>query len=237
MSLARPISPALQREAIPPLESGDRLTRDEFERRYRAMPERVKAELVEGVVYVASPVSEFHSVPHFDLIGWLAVYRAATPGVIGGDNGTIRLDLDNEPQPDVHLRLRPESGGRAKVDPDGYVAGAPELVCEIAASSASYDLNFKLNAYRRNGVLEYLVWRTFDVGFDWFTLRGGAYERLLPGPDGILRSEIFPGLWLEPQALLRGDLAEVLRVVQQGTATPEHAAFVQRLQQSVRKEA
>jgi Uma2 family endonuclease len=131
--------PAVGKPAIPPLRNGDHLTRDEFERRYESMTGVNKAELIEGVVYVPSPVSaEDHGEPHFDLITWLGVYRAGTPAVRGGDNATLRLDLDNEPQPDGYLRLLPEYGGQTRLV-DGYVTGAPELIVEIAASSASYD--------------------------------------------------------------------------------------------------
>ena len=212
---------------IPPLRAGDHLTRDEFERRYEAMPHVHKAELIEGVVHMPSPVSaEEHGEPQFDLIGWLGVYRAYTVLVRGGTNATLRLDLDNEPQPDGYLRLLPECGGQARLV-DGCVTGAPELIVEIAASSASYDLHEKLNAYRRNGVREYVVWRVWDEAVDWLVLRGGRFE---PLADGIYRSEVLPGLWLEPAAVLRGDLARVLQVLQQGLASPEHAAFVTRRQ-------
>src|SRR4051812_13988373 len=145
---------------VPPLQNGDRLTRAEFERRYDATPGLKKAELIEGVVYMPPPVSHTdHSAPHFDLITWLGQYRVATPGFSGGDNGSLRLDLDNMPQPDAYLLILPSHGGQARIDEDGYVVGAPELVAEVAASSASYDLDVKLNAYRRNGVREYIVWR------------------------------------------------------------------------------
>jgi Uma2 family endonuclease len=215
---------------LPPLHNGDRLTRDEFERRYEAMPADVKAELIEGVVYIVTPVNEeFHSEPHLDMATWIGLYRIATPGIVGGDNGTVRLDLDNEPQPDLYLRMPAWAGGQAKRDSDGYVEGAPELVVEVAASSASYDLGPKLNVYRRNGVREYIVKRTYNNAIDWFILRHGQYEPLAPGPDGILRSEVFPGLWLDAAALLRGDMLTVIRVAQDGISSPEHAAFVQRL--------
>jgi Uma2 family endonuclease len=217
---------------IPPLENGDRLARPEFERRYDAMPDLKKAELIEGVVCMPSPVRHgHHSRPHASLMVWLGQYWAATPGVDVGDNGSLRLDLDNEPQPDAYAMLLPEYGGRARIDEDDYVAGAPELVVEVAASSASYDLHDKLHVYRRNGTPEYLVWRVLDDAIDWFVLREGNYERLAPGADGIHRSEVFPGLWLDAAALLRGDLMAVLQVLQQGLASPEHAAFVARLQQ------
>jgi Uma2 family endonuclease len=217
--------------AIPPLENGDRLTRAEFERRYDAMPDLKKAELIEGVVYMPSPVRHRrHSHPHARLVGWLWVYESGTPGVELGDNGSIRLDLDNMPQPDAYLIISPERGGQVRISGDDYIEGAPELVAEVASSSVSYDLGDKLNVYRRNEVREYVVWRVDDQEVDWFVLREGRFSPLLPGPDGILRSEVFPGLWLDPAALVRGDSARVHAVVQQGLASPEHAEFLVRLQ-------
>lgn len=215
-----------------PLRAGDHLASAEFERRYEAMPGLKKAELIEGVVYLPSPVStEDHAAPHFDLIGWLAIYKALTPGVQGGDNGTLRLDLDNVPQPDAFLRILPSHGGQSQTSDDGYVVRAPELAGEVAASSVSYDLHDKLDAYRRNGVQEYVVWRVLDRQIDWFVLRDGRYEPLTPTADGWYRSEVFPGLWLDAAALLKGDLARVFEVVQAGASTPEHGAFVRHLQQ------
>jgi Uma2 family endonuclease len=217
-------------EMIPPLEPGDRLTRDEFERRYAAMPNLKKAELIEGVVYMPSPVRVYrHGKPHADLITWLGVYRAATPGVDGGDNTTAKLDLDNEPQPDAMLFIEPSRGGQVKVSKDDYIEGAPELVAEIASSSVSFDLHTKFNVYRRCGVKEYIVWRVLDQAIDWFILAGGAYQPLAPESDGVLKSRVFPGLWLDPQALLKGDLARVLAVLQYGIASPEHSEFVNQL--------
>ncbi len=217
-------------EQVPPLENGDRLTRLEFERRYKAMPELRKAELIEGVVYMPSPVRlRHHGQPHSLVIGWLAAYKARTPGLILGDNSTVRMDLDNEPQPDVLLLVDPDRGGQARISNDDYVEGAPELVAEVAASSASYDLNVKRNVYRRNGVREYVVWRVRDGEIDWFVLRGGEYERLAKDAAGLYQSEVFPGLWLDPEALAREDLATVLDSLQKGLATPEHQALVERL--------
>jgi Uma2 family endonuclease len=214
------------------LRNGDRLTRAEFERRYAAMPDVKKAELIEGEVYMPSPVSDDHSGAHFDLITWLGLYRLATPGVVGGDNGTLRLDLDNEPQPDAFLRILASHGGQARVDADGYVTGAPELVAEVAVSSVSIDLHGKLHVYRRNGVREYVVWRVEDAQIDWFVLREGRYEPLPRTPAGLYQSEVLPGLCLDPAALIRGDLLTVFQAVQQGLAGPEHAAFVARLRQA-----
>jgi Uma2 family endonuclease len=215
----------------PPLEQGDRLTRPEFERRYGAMSDVKKAELLEGAVYMPSPVRlKNHGTPQVLFITWLGVYVAATPGVIPADNSTVRLDLDNEAQPDAVLLIDPARGGQAKITEDDYVEGAPELAGEVASSSVSYDLHVKLNVYRRSGVREYIVWRVLDAEIDWFVLREGQFVRLAPDANGILRSEIFPGLWLDAQALIRGDLAQVLAVLQQGLASPEHAASVTRLQ-------
>jgi len=214
-------------EPLPPLKAGDRLTRDEFERRYHRMPKVNKAELVEGVVYMPSPVSaEDHGEPHFDFNGLLFLYRAQTPCVRGGDNASLRLDSDNMPQPDGYLRLLPEHGGQSKIV-EGFVEGAPELIVEIAASSASYDLHDKLNAYRRNGVQEYVVWRVWDRAVDWFVLTSGRFEPSEPDDNSIYKSKIFPGLWLDAKAVVDGDMARVVEVLQQGTASAEHAAFTQ----------
>ncbi len=219
-----PLSPP----QLPPLESGDRLSRAEFERRYAAMPHLKKAELIEGVVYVASPLRyRRHGHPHLLINTWLGTYCAATPGVEAADTPTVRLDVDNEPQPDAVLRLA--QGGQSRISADDYLEGAPELIVEIAASSASYDLHDKLRVYQRNGVQEYIVWRTYNQAIDWFYLDEGVYQPLAPAADGIYRSQQFPGLWLAAERLLAHDLAAVLAVLQQGMNTPEHQAFVEQL--------
>jgi Uma2 family endonuclease len=214
----------------PPLMPGDHLSRDEFERRYAAMPETCRAELVEGVVHVASPARfDQHGRPQAGVTGWLYHYAVATPGVRVGTNATVRLDLDNEPQPDVLLRIDADRGGQSSLDDDGYVVGAPELVVEIAASSAAYDLHEKLRAYRRNGVREYVVWRVIEDELDWFALDRGAFARVAPNSDGILESRVCPGLWLDVAALLAFDDARVLAVAALGTRSEPHAEFVRRL--------
>jgi Uma2 family endonuclease len=194
------------------------------------MPGLKKAELIEGIVYMGSPVShERHGKPHFRLIGWLDRYATSTPGVDGGDNSSLRLDLDNMPQPDAFLYILPALGGSIRLSEDDYVEGAPELIAEVASSSVSYDLHDKLRVYRRNGVREYVVWRVRDQAIDWFVLHEGTYERL-PRVEGVYRSETFPGLWLAVTALIRGDRQTVAQAVNQGLAAPEHAAFVASLQ-------
>jgi Uma2 family endonuclease len=216
----------------PPLAPGDRLTRDEFECRFDATPGLKKAELLDGIVYMPPPVShEYHSGPDGRLLTLLGVYQAATPYTLFGSNGSVRLDAHNMPQPDGYLFIAPEAGGQARVGADSYVAGAPELVAEVAASSASYDLHVKKDVYRRWGVREYVVWRTYDAELDFFRLRDGRYERSMIHEDGTWRSEVFPGLRVAVQPLLAGDLASALTALQQGIASAEHAAFVARLRE------
>ena len=193
------------------------------------MPEVKKAELIDGVVYMPPALSIDHGVPHFDLITWLGLYRILTPGVSGADNASIRFNDDNMPQPDALLRILESRGGRCRITSDRYLEGGPELIAEIANTTADDDLGPKRDLYRRFGVQEYIVWRVGDGALDWFALRKGLYWPLAPGSDGIIRSEVFPGLWLDPAALLRGDSARVLAVAQQGHGSPEHTAFLQEL--------
>jgi Uma2 family endonuclease len=218
------------RLSAPPLQSGDRLTRREFERRYSAMPLAKKAELIEGVVYMASPLHADHGRPHSAVMTWLGTYQAATPGTDLLDNTSTRLDADNEVQPDALLRLDEKVGGQTRIA-DGYVVGAPEFIVEIAVSSAAIDLGDKMRAYRRAGVREYAVWQTYEQRLDWLALSDGEYQPLAPDADGLMRSRVFPGLWLAVNDILQGDIAAVLRTLQQGLATPEHAGFSQRLKQ------
>ncbi len=219
-----------QHWTIPPLENGDRLNRYEFERRYRAMPNLKKAELIEGIVYMPAALGfKSHGQPHSWMIGWLVTYEAMTPGVAVGDAPTVRLDIDNEPQPDAVLLIVPEAGGQVRLSDDDYIEGAPELIVEIAASSVAIDLHAKKQAYRRNGVKEYIVWQVLDRKISWFYLDKGEYLDLPADTDEIIRSRVFPGLWLAATELVAGNMQRVLAVLQQGVQSPEHAAFVQKL--------
>lgn len=220
--------PQEQRLSIPPLENGDRLNRYEFERRYQAMPRLKKAELIEGIVYMPAALRfRSHGQPHGRLMTWLGIYEAATPGVELGDNPTIRLDLDNEPQPDAVLLISEQAGGQSRISEDDYIEGAPELILEVAASSAAIDLHHKKSAYRRNGVQEYLVWQVLDRKLDWFYLQTGAYLSLPIDQGGVIQSQVFPGLWLGVEDLLAGNMAQVFAILQAGLASAEHAKFVQ----------
>ncbi len=194
------------------LESGDHLTREEFHRRYSERPDIKRAELVEGVVYVGSRVRfDRHGQPHGLVVAWLFTYAAGVPGLLVGNNATVFLDGRNEYQPDAFL-WRAEPGG-PQLSPDGYIEGAPRLVVEVAASSVSYDLHEKKEAYRRNGVREYLVWRTIDGALDWFELRDGEYVLRESDAEGMIESVQFSGLRLHVPSLLSGDAAGVLAAV------------------------
>ena len=228
-----PAEPLDLNGSIPPLKDGDRLTRDEFMRRYEAMPNLRKAELIEGVVHVPSPVSqEHHGDQHSSLVGLIFLYRARTPGVRTGDNCTVVLDLNNSPQPDVVLFVQPGYGGQVKLNEKGYIVGAPDLVAEVAGSTVSYDVHDKLRSYERNGVREYIVWRVREHEIDWFVLRNQGFERISPEEDGTLHSTAFPGLWLDPSALLNEDFDRLLEVLQRGLDSPEHTEFVAHLRET-----
>lgn len=200
---------AITVETLVALESGDRLTREEFHRRYCARPDIKRAELVEGVVYVSSPVRvNRHGEPNSRMVVWLGMYVVRHPESRLANDATVRLDTRNEVQPDA-LLFREIPGGPTISD-DDYLDGAPQLVVEIAASSASYDLHDKKEAYRRNAVREYIVWRTIDSAIDWFRLQGGEYVRVEPDERGVIESSVFPGLRLQVGKMLAGDLAGVL---------------------------
>ena len=210
---------------LPRLQNGDRLDCSEFERRYDAMPHLKKAELVRGVVYVAAALRiGQHGEPHGQIVTWLGVYTAFTPKAQLADNATVRLDRKNVLQPDALLRLR--EGGQSRTSKDDYVEGPPELVVEVAASSTSYDLREKLEVYLFHQVREYIVWRPAERQIDWWVLRADRYVALATNNAGVLESEVFPGLWLDANAMMAGDLSTVLATLQQGLVTPEHREFL-----------
>jgi Uma2 family endonuclease len=221
MSIAAPVSP-------PPLRDGDRLTSDEFLRRWEAMPDLKRAELIDGIVYMPSPISLNHGDFQNPLCGWLHIYTASTPGCRAGTEATWVMGKRDVPQPDIALRILPETGGQSRVEGE-YGAGAPELVVEVATSSRARDLGVKLKLYERMGVLEYLVAVTRQKKFVWNVLTPGGYQALEPDADGIFRSRCFPGLWLDPAAFWQLDPARMNAVLQQGLSSPEHAAFAARL--------
>jgi Uma2 family endonuclease len=225
------------RPLVAPLQAGDHLSRAEFERRYAAMTHVKKAELVEGVVYMPSPVHySQHGKPHGTVLAWLVNYALATPGLSWADNATLRLDYDNELQPDAMLFRDQTCGGKCHASSDDFLEGSPELVVEVAASSASYDMHTKLRVYRRNGVQEYLVLLADEERAVWHVLMEGEYQVMIPDEQGILRSQVFPGLWLHPEHFWSSDLARLMAALHLGLASQEHAQFVATLASSPRKQ-
>lgn len=209
------------------LHTGDRMTREEFHSIYEKMPENFKAELIGGVVYVASPLKWRHGTNHLPLGTLFFTYEGNTPGVESGDNATILLGEEGEPQPDLYLRILPEFGGQSWTTKKDYVAGPPELLAEIAHSSRSIDLYAKRDDYARYGVLEYLVVCLRERQLRWFDLR--VNQELRPEADGVFRIQTFPGLWIHGEALLAKDYQLLMATLEQGLATAEHAVFVRRL--------
>lgn len=212
--------------STPLLHNGDHLTLAEFERRYSAQPHIKKAELIEGVVYVPSPVSLEHSRRHANVMLWLGTYHAVTPGLRLLDNATIKLDAENEVQPDAALCVA--EGGQTSAA-GAYLQGAPELVVEIASSSAAYDLHEKLRVYRRTGVREYVVLLTLERETVWFRLDEGQYERIAPDEDGIIQSAVFPGLDFDSAKFWDDDLPGLLAILGAGLSSEAHATFASTL--------
>lgn len=214
-------------ERVPPLAAGDHLTRDEFLRRWEVQPDLKRAELIGGRVYMPSPVSSEHGQMDRWISGWLAVYQAATPGV-GGANNATSLMLEDAPQPDLSLLILPEYGGNSRIE-GLYFQGALEFVAEVSASSASNDLHDKYDLYQAAGVREYLVALLFEEEIRWHELLDGRYRVFPPDADGLWRSRVFPGLWLDRKALLAGNLRQVLDCLQDGLRSAEHEQFVAQL--------
>ncbi|MBC8875886.1 MAG: Uma2 family endonuclease [Planctomycetes bacterium] len=209
------------------LQTGDRVTREEFHRLYEQTPEGFRAELIGGVVYVASPLKLAHGKNHLSLGSLLAAYQGSSPGVQCGANTTILLGNEGEPQPDLFLRILPEYGGQSRTTEDDYVLGAPELIAEIALSSRSIDLHAKRDDYARYGVCEYLVLCLRERELRWFDLRND--RELEPGDDRIYRIGVFPGLWIDGAALLARDHSRLMAVLQEGLSSTEHEEFVRGL--------
>ena len=218
----------LGQRVVPPLVAGERLDRVTFHERYEAMPPGTRAELVGGIVYMPSPLGVEHAERDGDISDWLGYYKRSTKGVRKALNATTQFGDYGELQPDCQLRIPEELGGQTRVV-GGFIVGAPELIVEVSKATRKYDLGPKKVDYERAGVQEYVF-----VGLDpeevrWFVRREGRFVELLPGPDGIYRSEAFPGLWFEPRAFFAEDMDGLIAVLEQGLATPEHAAFVARL--------
>lgn len=214
------------------LESGDHLDQPTFHARYESMPGGIRAELVRGVVIVPSPVLVGHAEIHALISLWHGTYAAHTPGTSVRDKATVILGPEDEVQPDSALVILPEHGGRSHVSDAGYAVGPPEQIVEVSSSTAAYDLFEKKEACPSAGVREYIVVLTRDADVAWFRSDGSNFEQQQPADDGIFRSAVFPGLWLDPAAVLRRDASAVLETLRRGLDSPEHADFVRQLTRS-----
>jgi Uma2 family endonuclease len=214
---------------LPPLENGDHLDQPTFHERYEAMPEGFRAELIGGTVYMPSPQKAPHGKGQKLVARWLDEYAEATPGTDVVVNSTQILGPASEPQPDACLFITPEYGGQVFIDDEEYLQGSPELLVEVSSASESIDLNQKKLDYQQAGVREYVVVALRAKEVFWFVLQRDQYKSVRLPADGIFRSRVFPGLWLDAGAMLRNDRQGVLTVLKQGLSTPEHAAFVARL--------
>ena len=232
MSITLDVIPAVTAPDVLPLENGDHLSRAEFDRRWEAMPQIKNAELINGVVHMQAAVRHsWHGKPHSCLVTLVSSYYAATPGTDGGDNASVLIDDENEPQPDVYLMLDANRGGQVVIDDKGYLNGVPEFVAEIAASSSSYDLFEKSDLYQKSGVKEYVVWKVLSHEFVIRRSVNGQFEEFPPTDDGIYRSQVFPGLWLDTKELIQGNLAAALKTLQAGIESAEHQFFLRELEQ------
>lgn len=210
------------------LENGDRMSREEFHRAYERAPKNFKAELIGGVVHVPSPLRRLHGSRHLRIGTLLSVYEGNTPGVEAGDNTTILLGEQSEPQPDLYLRILPEFGGQSTTTPDDYIVGPPELIIEVALSSRAIDLHKKRDDYGLHGVREYLVASVEDRRMYWFDLT--KQQELAVGGDGVIRAQTFPGLWIHVPSLFAWQFQPLMDTLSRGIASPEHAEFVRRLE-------
>jgi Uma2 family endonuclease len=219
----------IAKPVLPPLVDGEKLDQPTFHARYEAMPDRVKAELIDGVVVMAAALKHPHGRSHGKLIHWLHEYEDATPGVEAFDNTTMIMGPRSEPQPDAALIIRPGLGGQMQLSTDGYLVGSPELTAEVADSTEAFDLHIRKRDYEQASVQEYLVVALRRQKVFWFRREGEQFVELTPCEDGILRSQVFPGLWLDPQALLALDGKRLLAVLHDGVSTAQHQAFVDSL--------
>lgn len=215
------------RQPISLLSNGDRLTQREFHRRYQAYSKDVKIELVGGVVYMASPAKRPHSRRDGDLGTVFGTYTAYTPGVDYGHNATVILGRKNEPQPDSFLRICEDCGGQSRLDVEDYIVGSPELLAEIALSSVAIDLHAKKDDYQDAGVIEYIVVCVEEEQVVWFDLQRS--RQLRADDEGVIRSRVFPGLWLDTKALIEEDSLRLIETLNRGLAAPEHRKFVEKL--------
>ncbi|MEM9587177.1 MAG: Uma2 family endonuclease [Planctomycetota bacterium] len=211
------------------LEPGDRMNATEFRRRDSVTSDRYKTELIEGVVHMAAAVRVEHGRCQGLIAGLLNEYCSETPGTDTAADATARLDEANEPQPDVSAFIVAECGGRTRIDDDGYLVGGPELLVEVSHATDAVDRGIKRRVYELHGVAEYAVWRIGLGLIEWYRLRDDQLVLTPPDDDGVYRSNVLPGFWLNVAAAVAINRVAVLETLRQGLASPQHATFVDHL--------
>ncbi len=220
----KPVSSA---DAVFELENGARMDQPTFHALYKQTPEGFRAQLIGGTVYVmASPTSQRHGRPHARIVHWLSLYSDDTPGTDVLDNTTNVLGRESEPEPDACLLVQPEYGGQTAADKDDMLVGAPELIVEVANTTRAIDLGRKKADYEEAGVREYVVILAQEQAVVWFRRGPDEFTEMPAGANGVFRSELFPGLWLDPRGIFDPTTRRLTAATRKGLASPEHAAFV-----------
>ncbi len=220
---------------VPPFQNGDAMDQPTFHALYVGTPRGFRAELIEGIVYMASPVQLRHGGPSLKVSQWLGAFADEVEGAQAYNEITAILTATSEPQPDHTLIVLPEAGGQTRENADGFLVGAPELALEISNTTALIDLHAKKTMYERCGVREYIVVETKRQAVHWFVRRGDKFAPLKSDADGIFKSRVFLGLWLDGSALFDRSAKRLLATLQLGLATPEHAKFAAKLNAKLAK--
>jgi Uma2 family endonuclease len=214
---------------IPPFENGDRMDQKTFMALYEQTPKGFRAELINGEVHTPSPVSVRHGRPHQHLSTLLGTYAVETEGTEAFIDITAIMSQNSVPQPDLSLIVTPEAGGQTAENARGYLTGAPELAVEVSNTTAGIDLNAKLLDYERYGVREYLVVIVREREVRWYGRRKDRFTPMKPDADGVLKSKVFPGLWLDTAGVFDRSAKQLLATLRKGLASPEHAKFAAKL--------
>lgn len=230
-----PIRSNVRTSDLPPLQNGDRLDAQEFCRRWDVTPQLKHAELIGGEVYMNPPVSAgAHGKPHWQMNFWLGNYVVATDGLETISESSVHFGPQDLPQPDALLRIKEQFGGTSRMVHQ-ELHGTPELIVEVAASCASYDLHNKKEQYSSHGVQEYLVWVVRERKFVWFHLENGDFAQLPQAKNGVIKSQIFPGLWLDTKAMLADNWPKILETLRRGMETDDYRVFAANLKSQLRK--
>lgn len=222
--------------SVPPLSHGDRLDFEEFCRRWDVTLGLKHAELINGQVYMNPPVNwDYHGLPTARIVGWLAQYEMETAGLELATDASVYFNSESCVQPDAALRIQDDFGGSSHKHSDGRLSGPPELIVEVAASTVSYDWHDKKELYAACGVAEYMIWLVYDRRIAWYRLEDGVYQPLPVERSGYIKSQVFPGLWLDSKSLLADQKSKVVATLRKGLSSSEYARFIEQLKSRRRR--